>query len=67
MIWADCFLVLCPAHNVRLCRKGVEEAHAELENEVFRGVADADLVGWQLLQNELIDSGYTEEVSINFY
>ena len=67
MIWTDCFLVLCPTHIVRLRCKGVEEAHAELENEVFRGVADADLVGRQLLQNELIYSGYTEDVSMNSY
>lgn len=67
MVWTDRFLVFGSADIVRLRGKGVQEGHAELDYQVFRGVADADLVGRQLLQNELIYSGYREEeVSINF-
>jgi len=57
MVWTDRFLVFGSADIVRLRGKGVQEGHAELDYQVFRGVADADLVGRQLLQNELIYSG----------
>ena len=56
MVWADRFLVFLSTHVVRLRREVVQEGHAELKYQVFRGVADADLVSRQLLQNQLVYS-----------
>ena len=57
MVWTDRFLVFLSTHVVRLGGEVVQESHAELEYQVFRGVADADLVCRQLLQNQLVYSG----------
>lgn len=57
MVWTDRFLVFLSTHVVRLRGEVVQESHAELEYQVFRGVADADLIRRQLLQNQLVYSG----------
>ena len=56
MVRADRFLVFLSTYVVRLRREVVQEGHAELKYQVFRGVADADLVSRQLLQNQLVYS-----------
>lgn len=58
MVWENGLLVPLRANDVRLVGHLVDELHAKLHDQVFGRVTHLGVL-WQLLADDLVDSGLT--------